>query len=290
VLHSFYIMHADMKQLIMISTSTLAILGILCGAATVLRAGMSFYPEYTFLLASLAGVLLVNSIVSALSKEKADKYQTWPLYPNHPLVKKSREYAQKLQLPADTQLYEDGLMFNAQAIPVSTPEARGGIIVIGRPLMNALDTEEINAILAHEFGHLKDLLPYHRKFMRVASVVYSPLMGASLTWLLSFLVKSVIGHRFSPEIDVLDWLLALSFTIKIASRATQSMEIYADNVAKELAGPLAISSSMRKFNLLAQLRDDKDQAQSREMNRILGYLGIDDLFSTHPGEIRRMKI
>jgi len=288
------VMHSDMEQRIVISESQLLQMIIFSSATFLLRIGMDFFPAEAFMCACVilaALPLLTFTVGNELTKEIiAGKTLKFRLYDNHPLVKKSIEFARRLQLSACPKIFMDHEMLNASTYSFSVPRAEGGMIVMGKPLMDRLDAEEQYAVLAHEFGHIKDLLPFPRHYLRLVSEFGLPLVTAGVSWLVSRLAQQVLNEKIASGLDALSWLLMLYYTIKLTSKARQLQEIYADNVAKELVGPLAQSSSMRKLHLLSRHDDDKFIAAHPDLIKFLISLGLDDMFSSHPGEMKRMKI
>ncbi len=288
------VMHSGMQQEIVILESQLSRMLIFCLGTSFLRIGMAYYPAESFIFACLVlaaiPVLAFNVWKEQVEEIAAGKTLKYKLSASHPLVKKSIEFTHQLQLSACPKIFADHEIFNAAAYPASVPNANAGVIVMGRPLLDRLDIEEQYAVLAHEFGHIKDLLPLQRRSLRFVSEFGAPIVTAGVSWLVASLGRYVINEKIMSVLDVLNWLLMLYCTVRLASKACQAQEVYADNVAKELVGPLAQSSSIRKLHLLSRHGDDKFITAHPDLIKFLISLGLDDMFSTHPGQIKRMKI
>lgn len=142
-------------------------------------------------------------------------------------------------------------------------------IEFGRSLLNILDTEERNAVLAHEIGHINHPKKDH--------YIFGPLIAGCIFF-------GALNIPLSREIGC---LLAV---IIIANKWLKPSEYQADEVARELVGPLAHASAQRTLSLSTTARNQFPTFFS--IGKVLDNLayenGLDDVLSSHPSPLRRL--
>ncbi len=180
-----------------------------------------------------------------------------------------------------------------------------GTIVITRGLIQQLDDNEIEAVLAHEVSHLANndtrilrwllvpmLLAEHvasgkQPTLASESVVHAPTTGAgaevSGTPLMSYLIELILSKAIYAVSRV--QLYLSQFSVAFLSRRR---EIAADTGAARLTGsPAALASALRKLDG-ARHRPSEDKREFMRTAGALDILPVEDnqqmkgLFQTHP--------
>jgi Zn-dependent protease with chaperone function len=296
----------DVRDTVSYSKDSIKISGIFCVLAGIIRLGSEFFPAGTFVLCVLACVLLTRALVKShadyalLEFQKAKTgghmvlgshtFLVSEIDPKHYLQEKCTDYSKQLGMDTPPKLLLAKDLFNAYAFSASLPQAKNGFIVMGERLMTELDKEEVGACLAHEIGHIHDLVPLRRRYVIEGLSIATPMITAFSFKLLSVLSQCVIGYDNHYSIHLVDWMLMLATTALLANQRYLSREKYADSIAVKLAGPLAVSSSMRALHTFFPAGHHQENAIWPMLAKMLTYFGMEDVFRTHPTNIKRMKI
>jgi heat shock protein HtpX len=183
-----------------------------------------------------------------------------PLDKSDPLREQANRYAAQLGIP--TPKLGHISVFNAFAMGGSVHSAT---VAIGEPLRKALSPAEVNAVLAHELGHVVSGDMCRMTFMRTfqnATVWYMFFNGAKqfARWMLSWVAEL--------------WILGFS----------RNREYWADAVGAELAGKDAMIGALRKLESAPALSGAEDtHARFMFRGRFSG------LLNTHPSTDERIQ-
>lgn len=298
------IMRLGMQHVISYQSNKIHAAGF-CGAiAGVIRLGSEFSPAVTFMFCALAIILMTHlTIKTATAKalaffQAAKTKKPVTLYnqnvllneldESHYLKQQCRKYAEQLGMQEPPRLFMEEVGLNASAFPYSLPDAKNGFIVISKGVMDTFDKEQVGAFLAHEMGHIFDLLPQQRKCLIEGLNIAIPAITAFSFQLLSVLFQYATGSNNSYCTNIINWLVMLAATMVLSNQKALSREKYADDIAVKLVGPLSVSSWMRQVNLILHSRPAPSPTRVSEM--LLALLGVGELFSSHPAEVDRMQI
>jgi heat shock protein HtpX len=165
-------------------------------------------------------------------------------------------------------------------------------VAITTGLMQRLDTDEIEGVMAHELAHVK-----HRDTLIMT--VTATLAGA-LSMLANFAMffggtRGDDGRRVSPIVTVLVMLLAPLAASIVQMAISRSREYEADRLGAEISGkPRSLATALEKISGMAgQIvnREAEDNPASAHLFIInpLHVHAVDGLFSTHPSTENRIR-
>ena len=205
--------------------------------------GMNFYPSlYCLVFLFLAQSASDRSNHNSTRKDLDLKYSTFDFaaHRNENYEKILATQAQKLKISPPPKLVYTNLFHQntAFAYPYSLSCAPTGFIAMGP---STHDPEEVTGLLAHELGHIKDLLRPNTKILRNVTLQFAPILIAVL-----------IGDLLElplPKSNVL-WLLTMplrKIIVALVARAAflhfqKKSESIADGFARQLTGELTYSS------------------------------------------------
>ena len=147
---------------------------------------------------------------------------------------------------------------NAYAIGSRADKA---LVVIGRPLLDHMTQDEVDAVISHELGHIANNDMRRMAFCRS--------FQNALTWYLGFSNTLQKGARY-----VLSWVSELMIL-----RLSRKREYWADAIGAALTSKEAMVSALEKIHGLADGFTDHERANLRLMFRGRTTAAI---FSTHP--------
>ena len=208
----------------------------------------------------LAGGLFSIGAVSAITDKLNVK-----LIPNgHPIAERTQELARQLDLPPVKYIgYFESDDINAFAAGISKTSA---MIAFTSGAIKKLTQEQLDAIIAHELGHIAN------NDMR--RMTYARNFQGALTWFLLFRGLKTMAR----------WIFTSISEIAILS-LSRSREYRADAIASVLVGPQSMVSAL---NAIAndQVRPPYKQRRFENM-MLIGYAG--GLLATHPSIDQRIK-
>jgi len=244
----------------------------------------------------LAVIVLLGAgaMVSAWARELRDPYHYWMS------SRDASEIVRRLSMRADIPVPEVYVEHDV----VATAWTRGGAIYLTSPLLELLDTAELEAVLAHEVAHLarRDAAAMEicsgpsRVLLAFAGYLTPRLApwtrnlvsdipgGARLALTLWFLAALCVPPAF-----VVGWVTRLSLLVMSRAR-----EFSADAAAAALTGrPSALASALMKLEHQDDWLPHTDlrQARTDAVLCIVGppRSGLGRLISTHPRTSRRVK-
>ena len=163
--------------------------------------------------------------------------------------------------------------------------AEHAVVCVTRGLLDMLDQDELEGVLAHELGHIKN------RDMLLQTI--SATMSGAITSLARFGLYSPHqgegrGSAMGPLLALLAPIVAMILQFAIS----RTREFKADAVGAEISGkPLALASALNKMQQIAQ-RSPMDVPPSvapiAQVNPLSGFRGLSRLFSTHPSTEERI--
>jgi heat shock protein HtpX len=177
-----------------------------------------------------------------------------------------------------------------------------GIIAVTRGLLDVLNREELEGVIAHEMGHIKN---YDILYASLVAV-----LAGMIIFLARFAFRFSLGGRRSRSkssgggsLGVIIMVIGLILFIvgpilaKILQFAmSRNREYLADATAAKILGyPLGLASALERLSIYntkeAAKRDDFDNEATAALCIIspLQSKDIDNLFSTHPALEKRIK-
>ncbi len=156
-------------------------------------------------------------------------------------------------------------------------------VAVTRGLMNKLDDDEVEAVLAHELSHVK-----HRDTL-VGTMAAT--LGGALTWL-AYLFwfggddegKNVISY-------LLLFMLAPLAAMLIRLSITRSREYLADRGGATIADPMKLASALEKISASVKQNPARGNAAAAHLFIVNPFTAsnIAALFSTHPSTESRVE-
>ena len=163
--------------------------------------------------------------------------------------------------------------------------AEHAVVCVTQGLLDMLDPNELEGVLAHELGHIKN------RDMLLQTI--SATMSGAITSLARFGLYSPHqgegrGSAMGPLLALLAPIVAMILQFAIS----RTREFKADAVGAEISGkPLALASALNKMQQIAQ-RSPMDVPPSvapiAQVNPLSGFRGLSRLFSTHPSTEERI--
>jgi len=192
----------------------------------------------------------------------------------------------KLRQRADLPMPTVGIAPQQQPNAFATGRnAEHAVVCVTQGLLDMLDPDELEGVLAHELGHIKN------RDMLLQTI--SATMSGAITSLARFGLYSPHqgegrGSAMGPLLALLAPIVAMILQFAIS----RTREFKADAVGAEISGkPLALASALNKMQQIAQ-RSPMDVPPSvapiAQVNPLSGFRGLSRLFSTHPSTEKRI--
>ena len=163
--------------------------------------------------------------------------------------------------------------------------AEHAVVCVTRGLLDMVDRDELEGVLAHELGHIKN------RDMLLQTI--SATLSGAVTVLARFgLYSPHQGEGRGSPLGPLLALLAPVVAMVLQFAISRTREFKADAVGAEISGkPLALASALNKMQQIAQ-RSPMDVPPSvapiAQVNPLSGFRGLSRLFSTHPSTEERI--
>lgn len=183
----------------------------------------------------------------------------------------------------------------AQAAPNAFATGRDpahGAVAVTEGLLASLDRAEIEGVLAHEIGHIKN--------RDTLTMTVAAALGGALSMLADLAMWTALAGRSSSDNDegghpwagLVGVIVAPLAALLIQAAISRSREFDADEAAARLSGnPRALASALLKIEALARrqaLPTSPAAAHLFIINPLRGG-GLAGLFSTHPATRERVK-
>jgi heat shock protein HtpX len=200
----------------------------------------------------------------------------------------SRDEAPELYDMVDRLRQKAGLPMPQVAIaPHEQPNAfasgrnpRHAVVCVTEGILQLVDREELEGVLAHEIGHIKngDIL---------LQTLTATLAGAVGMLSRFGMFRAVAGDGRGARVNPLIVILAPLAAMLIQFAISRQREYGADRTGAELSGrPLALASALQKLNAAARrvpMRIVPSYAPMAQVDPLQAYgRGVLSLFSTHP--------
>ena len=153
-------------------------------------------------------------------------------------------------------------------------------------LLKMLDRDEVEAVMAHELGHVRNR---DTLLMTVTAT-----LGGAISMLGNFAMFAGRGESRSPVALILAMVVAPFAAMLVQMAISRTREYGADRAGAEISGkPMALASALRKLALGAARIPNPYAAQNPAAAQL--YIvepriggGMDNLFSTHPDPENRI--
>gem|GEM_PF-2959229 len=204
---------------------------------------------------------------------------------NHDLTRRVHGLSDRLGLPRPSV----GIMSTANAFAVgASPE--DGAVILGRPLINVLTSEELDAVIGHELGHIAtgdmQKMQIATGYQSLFDVVFQAI-GVVLQ--VGLMIAAAINSRNARDaqagLGIAYGLATLGrVTIAVGSELmvkgmSRSREYYADAVGAHLTSPEAMETALVKIHELGSHVGDEERRFGALMFRSAA---SGHMFSTHP--------
>jgi len=152
------------------------------------------------------------------------------------------------------------------------------VVAVTRGIMNTLDRDELEGVIAHELAHIKN------RDMLTSTVAAT--LAAAITLLARFGIFFDRDQGFVTSLLMM--ILAPLAAMLIQMAISRSREYAADRDGAEIAGnPLGLAHALRRMEQAAEQRPMHDANQATSHMFIVnpfsgGLSGLRSLFSTHP--------
>ena len=167
-----------------------------------------------------------------------------------------------------------------------------GAVAVTEGLLASLDRAEIEGVLAHEIGHIKN--------RDTLTMTVAAALGGALSMLADMALWATLAGRSSSDNDegghplagLVGVIVAPLAALLIQAAISRSREFDADEAAARLSGnPRALASALLKIEAMAKrkaLPTSPTAAHLFIVNPLRGG-GLSGLFSTHPATRERVK-
>ncbi len=233
--------------------------------------------------------LAIASVMSFIAYFNSDKmalkaYKARIVRPDqapelHEIVDRLR---QKAGLPMPTLAIAPQRQPNAFA---TGRDADHAVVCVTEGLMQLVDRDELEGVLAHELGHIKN------KDMLLQTV--SATLSGAITNLARFGMYAAPREGSRSPLGPLAAIMAPLGAMVLQFAISRTREYKADAVGAEISGkPLALASALQKLQMAAKkipMQINPSMAGLAQVNPLSAFSGgIASLFSTHPATEERV--
>ncbi len=159
------------------------------------------------------------------------------------------------------------------------------VVCVTEGILRLVDQDELDGVLAHELGHVKN------RDMLLQTITAS-LSGAISNLARIGMFTSAGDRRGASPLALLTVVFAPIAAMIIQFAISRQREFKADATGAEISGkPLALASALEKLQLAAQripMRISPSVAPLAQVNPLSAFGGITKLFSTHPSTEERV--
>ncbi len=256
-------------------------LGLMLGILTALFLAIGFFfAGIAGMTIGLAIALVMNFLAYWYSDSFVLRLYGAKPYDDKKLLSMIEKLSKKHDIPKPKLYFVDIDVPNAFATGRSPKRSA---VAVTRGLMEKLDNNEVEAVLAHELSHVK-----HRDTL-VSTMAAT--LGGALTWL-AYLFwfggddegKNVISY-------LLLFILAPLAAMLIRLSITRSREYLADRGGAQIADPMKLASALEKISASVREKPMRGNAAASHLFIVNPFTAsnIAHLFSTHPPTEERVK-
>lgn len=243
-----------------------------------------------YLFGGLAGVtlgLIIALATNFISYWYSDRFVLW-MYRAKRLSEKEHKdlHAMLERIAKKAGIPKPPLYFIDMDVPNAFATGRNknhAAVAVTRGLMEKLDSSEVEAVLAHEIGHIKnrDIL---------VSTIAATLAGA-LTWIAYMFFYGDERNRNALSFVLLFILAPLAATL-IRLAISRSRELGADKTGAMLSDPLDLAGALQKISDAAKAKPLHGNSSTSHLFIVNPFSAgsLAGLFSTHPPLELRVKL
>ena len=236
-----------------------------------------------FLIAYFANAHIINSATGSKPLSRMENKRVYNLVENLCM-------SQGMKMPKINVIDDDSLNAFASGI-----NERSYTVTLSRGIINKLNDQEQEAVIAHELSHIRN----HDVRLLIISIVFVGIFSMMAVFMRYLESKNEVDY--GPTGRILGAFLAVLgyyFSIMMRFAISRKREYLVDAGAVEMTkNPLALASALRKIsaapNIEAVKRDDVAQLLIQHPRKpgdesVLG--GLSGLFATHPPIKKRIQI
>lgn len=269
------------------------------GDVSLTRMAMGFFVQIApyvlggvliwFLIAYFANTSIINSATGSVPLNRQDNKRVYNLVENLCM-------SQGMKMPKINVINDD--LLNAFASGI---DERTYTVTLTRGIINKLDDQELEAVIAHELSHIRN----HDVRLLIISIVFVGIFAmVAQVAMRSVYYSSFSGRKNDKNGTALLIILVMLvaaigyfFSILMRFAISRKREYLADAGSAEMTkNPLALASALRKISadpdIEAVKRDDVAQLfiQHPGKQAESALSGLSGLFATHPPIERRIQI
>lgn len=269
------------------------------GDVSLTRMAMGFFVQIApyvlggvliwFLIAYFANTSIINSATGSMPLNRQDNKRVYNLVENLCM-------SQGMKMPKINVINDDSLNAFASGI-----DERTYTVTLTRGIINKLDDQELEAVIAHELSHIRN----HDVRLLIISIVFVGIFAmVAQVAMRSVYYSSFSGRKNDKNGTALLIILVMLvaaigyfFSILMRFAISRKREYLADAGSAEMTkNPLALASALRKISadpdIEAVKRDDVAQLfiQHPGKQAESALSGLSGLFATHPPIERRIQI
>lgn len=269
------------------------------GDVSLTRMAMGFFVQIApyvlggvliwFLIAYFANTSIINSATGSMPLNRQDNKRIYNLVENLCM-------SQGMKMPKINVINDDSLNAFASGI-----DERTYTVTLTRGIINKLDDQELEAVIAHELSHIRN----HDVRLLIISIVFVGIFAmVAQVAMRSVYYSSFSGRKNDKNGTALLIILVMLvaaigyfFSILMRFAISRKREYLADAGSAEMTkNPLALASALRKISadpdIEAVKRDDVAQLfiQHPGKQAESALSGLSGLFATHPPIERRIQI
>lgn len=269
------------------------------GDVSLTRLAMGFFVQIApyvlggvliwFLIAYFANTSIINSATGSMPLNRQDNKRIYNLVENLCM-------SQGMKMPKINVINDDSLNAFASGI-----DERTYTVTLTRGIINKLDDQELEAVIAHELSHIRN----HDVRLLIISIVFVGIFAmVAQVAMRSVYYSSFSGRKNDKNGTALLIILVMLvaaigyfFSILMRFAISRKREYLADAGSAEMTkNPLALASALRKISadpdIEAVKRDDVAQLfiQHPGKQAESALSGLSGLFATHPPIERRIQI
>lgn len=260
------------------------------GRATLVDAliGLGWWPWIVAAVLSALGFVGSVRHVGSAKANIGAAFGAKELPATHALTRRVHDYAARMGLPLPAVAYMNEV--NAYAAGSTVDDA---VVVLGVPLIKNLNSQELDAVICHELGHI---VSGDMRRMETADGYQSAVGWAvAAPFKLGGLMKHTAGQYRGLGLlfDAFGNLFRMTFLLVselFVRRLSRHREFKADAISAALTSPEAMASALRKLENISAKPTDAESQFAYMMFRppsLGGLLGA--AFATHPSIAERVE-